>query len=71
MTDLDQYLPPASEREAISAGQVEQFKRELYGHVLNKQRLEAMPIEDEDTQKAIADADDAIEVIKAAIDNTA
>ncbi len=68
--DLEQYLPPVKEREEIAAGQVEQFKRELYAHVLNKRRLEALPVADEATQQAVVEADAAIETIKSAIDST-
>lgn len=71
-SDLSSYLPPLAEQKQIAAQQVEQFKRELYGHVLNQQRLDAVPAEarDEAHAAAVADAGRAIETIKKAIDAT-
>lgn len=61
------YLPPPAEQQAIAQQQVEAFKRELYAHVLNLQRLEALPADTSDQEEA---THEAIETITAAIDVT-
>jgi hypothetical protein len=61
-------LTPDAQRE-IAEAQVEQFKRERYGHKLNIARLDAQAQTDEVTQ-AKAEAEQAIIIIEAAIDAT-
>ena len=68
----DKYLPPVADRKAIADQQVERFKQEIYGHVLNLRRLEAVPVAARGDQDAgqIQSAQDAIGLLKVAVDTT-
>ena len=68
----DPYALSADQQKAIIDQQLQQFRAERYGHVLNLARLEALPesAQDEASAAAIKQAQDAIATIEKAIDAT-
>lgn len=66
----DRYSVPDAEKAAIAQQQVDQFRRELFGHELNLARAQALPEDATDRDQVIAASEAAIETIKGAIDVT-